>query len=963
MNKILFHFILMGIILSLSLINPFPSRAQGPIKARCDNFLLNGDFEGNNGWNLTSSPLQAQYSPLSYRGEQSLQLGLAPDQVISDRAWSAARQTVTLPAERPITLSLWYRTEIDPEPGNDQVFMALLNEEDQVIETFLDSVPTDDEWQLFSQPISTEVQGPVQLYFGVENDGAGGATRLLIDDVQLCTAAINLSQPFETSSVESASKPTILSGNEADVVSFERLGAEPLMLESPFGGATLRFSLPATWQPTTDAELYLDLNTLTAETASPLPSEAASRFRGALEVRLNDELLTAIPIGVRGEQTIPIRVPLSALTSNRNHGQQVLDLNLKADVNCGTADQTSVLLRPSSRFIIPHQIIEPTTDLRQLPWPIYQDSFLPDAAMIVVPNQPTFQQIQAALSVAAGFGRMTRGRLDMSLLPVEQLTTEIQTTNHLIFVGQAAEFPILEAVALPAPNDGIQFAADGADTADGIIQMAVSPWSQAHVVLVIGGASDMATIKAAQAVSSGMIRVGARTDLTLVADIHPNNFSVSPMVIDRTFTELGYPVRQLKSQGTNYAEYYFNVPAGYIGDPEAYLDLVINHSSLLDYEASGIVVRLNGVSIGSIRFTDDFTSPGRIRLSVPRSALVPGKNELQIRAELEPATDCVNPNTGGLWLTIWPESLLHLPLNPAPGEAKSNLQLHSYPQPFIQSPSLANTAFILPSNNPTAWNIAAQIAFDLGHHSDLILAELMAFYDTDIPEAISQTRNLLIIGHPNELAIVENLNDVMPVAFEAGRNLASEQQMPVSYRLPDDTSLGYLQLFPSPWNRNQAVLTVLGSTNKGLQWAANALLDSDLRDDLENNLAIISEEQITNGRSPALVGLPIQTETVVQISDDKDDTVDTIEAVDSHDVKETTSANEVSSVNVPEETDQASAVPAINVMGLTMAGFVPPIEGQPVWLIPVLAGSIALTLLTLIIAALLGWRQRRSSSR
>jgi hypothetical protein len=235
----------------------------------------------------------------------------------------------------------------------------------------------------------------------------------------------------------------------------------------------------------------------------------------------------------------------------------------------------------------------------------------------------------------------------------------------------------------------------------------------------------------------------------------------------------------------------------------------------------------------------------------------------------------------------------------------------------------------------------------------------MAFYETDIPEAISQTRHFLIIGRPSELPIIENLNDVMPVTFEAGSDLASERQMRVSYRFAPDTSLGYLQLFPSPWNRSQAILTVLGSTDQGLQWAANALLDADLRDALENNLAIISEDQLTNGPLLAQVDLQNQPETSSPAVVDRADAVNTTATVDTSDVVDT---SDIASVSTPEETTPASAAPAIEILGMSVAGFIP-IDGQPLWLVPVLAGSLLLTLVTILLAALFGWRQRRLASR
>jgi hypothetical protein len=81
--------------------------------------------------------------------------------------------------------------------------------------------------------------------------------------------------------------------------------------------------------------------------------------------------------------------------------------------------------------------------------------------------------------------------------------------------------------------------------------------------------------------------------------------------------------------------------------------------------------------------------------------------------------------------------------------------------------------------------------------------------------------------------------------------------------------------------------------------------------------------------------------------------------VDTSDVVDT---SDIASVSTPEETTPASVAPAIEILGMSVAGFIP-IEGQPLWLVPVLAGSLLLTLVTILLAALFGWRQRRLASR
>jgi hypothetical protein len=68
--------------------------------------------------------------------------------------------------------------------------------------------------------------------------------------------------------------------------------------------------------------------------------------------------------------------------------------------------------------------------------------------------------------------------------------------------------------------------------------------------------------------------------------------------------------------------------------------------------------------------------------------------------------------------------------------------------------------------------------------------------------------------------------------------------MPVAYRLPAGTDIGYLELLPSPWNESRTILAVLGSTPTGLQWSARALVDPALRSQLAGNFAVVNDLQV-----------------------------------------------------------------------------------------------------------------------
>src|SRR5258707_879339 len=125
----------------------------------------------------------------------------------------------------------------------------------------------------------------------------------------------------------------------------------------------------------------------------------------------------------------------------------------------------------------------------------------------------------------------------------------------------------------------------------------------------------------------------------------------------------------LSAKGTNWAEYRFNIPPGKTVTPDAYFDLIFNHSALLDYDQSGMVINLNDETVATVSLSDESTQEKSEKISLPRHAIHSGLNTLLFRIELVPKVNCTNPNMNTLWLKIWPESNLHLPLTDKPAQS------------------------------------------------------------------------------------------------------------------------------------------------------------------------------------------------------------------------------------------------------------------------------------------------------
>jgi hypothetical protein len=686
---------------------------------------------------------------------------------------------------------------------------------------------------------------------------------------------------------------------DQDTVSLAQLGVGEQSLRGPFDAAQLDFSLPATWQLDDGAQLQLNLATFFAgqagADAAGQPSGAARSFGGTLQVVVNDVRVGTVLLDHIGERTVSVPISMDALTAPRRDDRYRLSLLLDTAEQCGLEQYTNLIIRSSSALVLPHRIVAPPTALAELPRPIVQRSFTPDAATIVTPDQPSAGELQAALAIAAGLGRMTDSSFELALRPVSRLTDNLRATTHLIVVGAADRLPLADRLdPQPLTDD---------DGDDGVVQMVLSPWNTANVALIATGRNDAAVIKAAQAISTGALRGAEQPDRAIVAGIQPAT-NASATGVDRTFAALGYDVQQMYGQGAQYAAYSFELPAGQVITEAAYLDLAYVHTALLDYDQSGMTVSLNGEPIASVRLDDQSTRLSSTRIDLPNSALRSGSNTLVIRGDLLPRAICTDPRGNGLWLTIRPESSLHLPLSAAPSQtAALALDLKHYPLPLTASPNLQRVAFVVPADDPVAWDVAMQIAVDLGRQSPGALADL-AVVSGVVPEQLRRERDLVLVGRPSALPLIAELSAALPAPFAAGSDLAADPPTQVIYRRASDASVGYIELLAAPWDAQRSVLAALGSTDEGLRWAGAALTMPERRSRLSGNLAVVDDDQI--------------------------------EAIDTR-----PSAGDATEEAAQPEASQSAARPLSRMILLA-------------------AGSVALLLLIIVVSLLLLWRRRRS---
>ncbi|HEY1012438.1 MAG TPA: cellulose biosynthesis cyclic di-GMP-binding regulatory protein BcsB, partial [Herpetosiphonaceae bacterium] len=625
---------------------------------------------------------------------------------------------------------------------------------------------------------------------------------------------------------------------------FDRLGFAEARLRGPSDTAYLEFGLPASWQPDGLGELQLNIvvafaggapppppSSAISPTGSPLGGPPPRTVAGTLYAQLNDVTLGALTLDQPGEQSLSLPVPALALTPSAEGGRHLLILRLETNERCQSDDFTSIVIRDSSFLRISRRIAPPPLDLAALPRPIIQRSFEPDAVTIVVPDEPSPAELGGALSISAWLGRSAPS-LDLALVPLAGLSEERKRGSQIIFVGRTDRLPLLAEAELPAVDPP-------AAPSDGVIRLGRSPWNAENAVLAATGGGDEAVAKAAWAVSSGAIIPTDDLGLAVVTAIQPAP-TTQPAAMDRTFAEAGYASQKMVGVGEHYAGYAFEIAPGATVTGTAYLDLSFVHTGLLDYDQSGLTISLNDEPVASLRLDDASTRLMTARVDLPASALRTGGNQLTVRGDLLPRALCVDPRGSGLWLTIRPESTLHIPLAAAPDAALERpAALSRYPAALAASQNLGELAVVVAPGDAAGWAAAAKIAADMGRGARGRMFAIAAAYADAVPAELRQSRDLLVVGKPAALPILAELAPTLPAPFAPGSSIAAVPGLQAAYRAGAGASVGYLQIAPAPWNGRRLVLAVLGSTDEALAGAAERLIAPETRGAGGANLAVL----------------------------------------------------------------------------------------------------------------------------
>jgi hypothetical protein len=614
--------------------------------------------------------------------------------------------------------------------------------------------------------------------------------------------------------------------------------------------ARVSFGLPASWRLAAGATLRLHFAaTVLGWQAAPDRPAALGRF--ALRVTLNGQRLGVIPIAESSEQTITLAIPNGFLVTTASGDRNTLAFTLEARLGCDELSPVEILIYGDSTLLLDHTTSPLQPDLARYPYPLVQGSLLTDTVTLVVPQQPTTTELAAAFAAAASLRQLANNG-DLQLVREGDLSPERRSSSHLVLIGQPSRLSLLKGVTFAKPPQGDIFPSMELRPEDGVTQIAVSPWNQEQAVLLLSGADGAAVLKAAQGLETlrrWPQRAGA---VAVVADIR-NTPPPTIMPGRQSFAQLGLFPETLHGLGDRMAEYRFLLPVDQPLPGSATLGLSFAHSALISDARSQITVLLNGQAIGGIRLTSGTATRDVVQVILPRTQLQPGINRLAINVAMRSIPGCGTSGQNDIWLTVRDDS--YLQLEPAADKTLGTLPFtfERFPAPFADHPDLAELCVVGPSDDPAAWSAAMRIVVELAGATDgSLVAPVVAFADA-LPKTVREGHHLLVVGQPQDLPLLHELDEALPVVFAPGSNTPDDRRSRVVMHFAPPTPQGYLQLVAAPWDARRAVLTVLGRNDQELNWAASGLTRASLRSRLGSQLALIQQDVVV---VPQLIAPP-----------------------------------------------------------------------------------------------------------
>jgi hypothetical protein len=357
-----------------------------------------------------------------------------------------------------------------------------------------------------------------------------------------------------------------------------------------------------------------------------------------------------------------------------------------------------------------------------------------------------------------------------------------------------------------------------------------SPWGVGNAVMVIGDQDRQDGFTPASIFSDPSRSILLQGNAAYVDRHSPA--TIQPFRKKYSFEDLGYLDRTVRGVGQQSLIYRLYIP--YDIEPIlAKLKLDLFHSPSLSPQHSLFTVYLNGFDIAAIAPGARGSIGEPITIGLPDKRFRPGLNFIRVNFDLHVSRSSCEHSLESVWGTVLSSSTIELTFRkrtPTPS-------LEYFPLPFSDPPG---SLMVIPDQFQPD---------DLAHVSKLSFMMGTSAYQPHRPPEVttaanfnpkqSKHRHVILVGGPRENSVTYSINDLLPQPFsEDGYTLQDGYGVQLPTR-DKQSSLGLVEILPSPWVRGGTVLVLTGNDPQSLEWTWNAILDPRLRDRFEGNVMVV----------------------------------------------------------------------------------------------------------------------------
>lgn len=607
-----------------------------------------------------------------------------------------------------------------------------------------------------------------------------------------------------------------LSEEQTATFTLSELGfQDPITLRGPYQEVQSIFALPPDWQ--IDAPVQFELK-ITSEFQSLMEAFTTEAFgidlsarSGTLTIKWNGTRIWEGELKDNGETTVRFTAPGSLMRMGAHENE--LTISWDAAVACQYSITTLLSIDPSSRIIIPYSHREIELKLDDFPKPFYADhALVPYPIALVIPENPDEDDLSALMAVAAGLGKQSAGNAAFDIFTTDEISQEKQGSHHLMLIGRPDALQDFIQNEMEAISPSLSVVQESAGS--GVLMIHPSPWNPARAVLIVSGADGKSLRKAGAAIAADDFLPYANSNLSIISQSN-DPMASAQLQIDQTLAGLTSDEDlHVEALGETTIGIPFQVPGDLEFNPESFIELYFRHSQLINYLQSGLTLSINGKLIGTIRFSDQSAENGLARIILPPNTIRPLKNTLEITYTIVPQDLCADERSGNYWVSIFPDSYLHLPPALSATQETRNYYLDDLPNAFLKDRSLSRLALVAEPDDLPSWKFAADMAFILGNYTDANVLEPFALFPTSYSKETSAL-DVIMIGTTQELPFDSGINDLLPISFNEAGNLENMPLEEIQFEFSPDQQFGVLQM-SNAFDSSATVFGIFANSQDGL---------------------------------------------------------------------------------------------------------------------------------------------------